>query len=193
MFKSERRRSDLNIQHRGYAGPVTTEISTDAQDDVPWLTLEQQLHWRALFETMATLPMAIDAQLKRDAGVNMYEYRVLATLSQSPGHVIGLTELAEEARGSLSRLSHALTRLERAGWVERCPSAAGGRRMEARLTEAGLAKIEEIAPGHVREVRRLLIDVLTPEQLTALGEAARAINTAVRASTPETCREDAGC
>lgn len=39
--------------------------------------------------------------------------------------------------------------------------------------------LEEAAPGHVALVRRLLIDVLTPEQLTAiadgLGEAGRRI------------------
>lgn len=165
----------------------------DATESVRWLTTEQQEQWRALFGLLSTLPSAIDAQLKRDAGVNAYEYQVLAALSQSPDHTIGLSVLAEEARGSLSRLSHALTRLEKAGWVERCPAAEpGGRRMQARLTETGLAKIEAIAPGHVREVRRLVIDVLTAEQLTALGDAARAI-AAVAGEGAETCTEGPAC
>ena len=167
--------------------------TTATETDVPWLSDHQQQQWRALFGMLATLPTAIDAQLKRDAGVNSYEYQVLAALSQSPGHTIGLSVLAEEARGSLSRLSHALTRLEKAGLVERCPAEAGGRRMRARLTESGLAKIEAIAPGHVREVRRLVIDVLSDEQLTALGEAAGAIAAAAQESTAETCTEGADC
>ncbi|WP_222593465.1 MarR family winged helix-turn-helix transcriptional regulator [Aeromicrobium flavum] len=163
-------------------------------DDVPWLSTEQQLAWRALFAMIDTLPAAIDAQLKRDAGVNRYEYQVLAVLSQSPGHTVGLSLLAEEARGSLSRLSHALTRLEKAGWVERCPATEpGGRRMRARLTESGLAKIEAIAPGHVREVRRLVVDVLTDEQLVALGEIATAVTAAAQREVAEACTEVPDC
>ncbi|MET1132671.1 MAG: MarR family transcriptional regulator [Aeromicrobium sp.] len=171
-----------------------TNDTTTTETDVPWLTDDQQQQWRALFEMLATLPTAIDAQLKREAGVNSYEYQVLASLSQSPDHTIGLSVLAEEARGSLSRLSHALTRLEKSGWVERCPaSEPGGRRMQARLTDSGLAKIEAIAPGHVREVRRLVIDVLTDDQLTALGEAARVIAAVAQEGTAETCAEGADC
>jgi DNA-binding MarR family transcriptional regulator len=98
------------------------------------------------------------------------------------------------AQGSLSRLSHAITRLERSGWVERrsCTDN-GGRRIEARLTDAGLAKLEEIAPGHVREARRLVVDVLTPEQLVALGDAARAITAATTAGATEACRQVTDC
>ena len=167
---------------------MTTDSSPDAE--IRWLTPEQQQDWRALFAMLSCLPGAIDAQLKRDAGVNTYEYQVLAALSQSPDHTIGLSDLAEEAQGSLSRLSHALTRLEKAGMVVRCPSDDGGRRMRARLTDAGLAKIVEIAPGHVREVRRLIVDALTPEQLSALGDAARAITAAVRAEPTQACALD---
>lgn len=134
----------------GRLGLVSTDTPPAVDSDVPWLSAEQQYEWRALFDLMATLPTAIDAQLKRDAGVNSYEYQVLVILSQSPDHTVGLSDLAEEACGSLSRLSHALTRLEKSGWVERCPDPKpGGRRMRARLTDTGLAKIQAIAPGHV--------------------------------------------
>lgn len=166
----------------------------EAADDVPWLTPEQQHEWRALAELMALLPTALDAQLKRDAGLNGYEFQVLAGLAEAPGRTLGLSDLADMAQGSLSRLSHAITRLERSGLVERraCTERAG-RRAEARLTEAGLAKLEDIAPGHVREARRLVVDVLTAEQLTALGDAARAINAATRAGTPDVCTELGDC
>ena len=40
------------------------------------------------------------------------------------------------------------------------------------LTDAGRRTLEEAAPGHVREVRRLVVDVLSPEQFAALGAAA---------------------
>jgi DNA-binding MarR family transcriptional regulator len=167
---------------------------TAAADDVPWLSPDQQRDWRALVELLATLPPALDAQLKRDAGVNAFEYHVLAALSDASDHTLGLSNLAALAQGSLSRLSHAITRLERSGWVERrsCTDR-GGRRAEAWLTDAGLQKLEEIAPGHVREARRLVIDVLTPEQLAALGDAAGAITAATMAVAREACREVSDC
>jgi DNA-binding MarR family transcriptional regulator len=175
---------------------VSTDTSREnpIEHDVPWLSPDQQRDWRALITLLMTLPPALDAQLKRDAGVNAFEYQVLAALSEAPGRTLVLSNLAALAQGSLSRLSHAITRLERSGWVKRrnC-TERGGRRTEARLTDAGFAKLEEIAPGHVREVHRLVFDVLTPEQLAALGDAARAITAATMAAAAEECREVSHC
>ncbi|SDE61412.1 YD repeat-containing protein [Blastococcus fimeti] len=161
--------------------------------DVAWLSAAQQQDWAALVRLVMTLPAALDAQLKRDAGVNSFEYHLLANLATAPDRTLVLSDLAEAAQGSLSRLSHAITRLERAGWVERRACNDRGRRVEARLTDAGVAKLEEMAPGHVREARRLVVDVLTPEQLAALGEAARAITAVTLAEAPEACRELGDC
>jgi hypothetical protein len=68
-----------------------------------------------------------------------------------------------------------------------------GRRREAWLTDAGVAKLEEVAAGHAREVRRLVVDALPPELLAALGEAARAITAAVLDGAPEECRTPPSC
>lgn len=47
------------------------------------------------------------------------------------------------------------------------------------MTEAGWLKIQQAAPGHVREVRRLVIDTLTPDQLRVIGEAAHQVLLAI--------------
>ena len=180
----------MNVQAGRYDRPVTADTSRDV---VPWLADDEQQDWAALIRLVMTLPAALDAQLKRDAGVNSFEYHLLARLSMTPGRALVLSELAEQAQGSLSRLSHAITRLERAGWVERRACNDRGRRVEARLTDAGMAKLEAIAPGHVREARRLVVDVLTREQLAALGDAARAITDVVLAGAPEACEELGDC
>ncbi|WP_241236992.1 MarR family winged helix-turn-helix transcriptional regulator [Georgenia faecalis] len=160
----------------------------------PWLTPGQQRDWRSLLGLLMTLPAALDAQLKRDAGVNVFEYSVLAALSEAPDRALALSDLAALAQGSLSRLSHAVTRLERSGWVERCPAVdQAGRRTQARLTDGGMVKVKEIAPGHVREVRRLVVDSLTPEQLVALGEAARTIAAVTTAGASDACRRVGDC
>ncbi|MBR7743838.1 MarR family transcriptional regulator [Phycicoccus sp. BSK3Z-2] len=152
------------------------------EDAVPWLDDDELADWRALMALVAALPSALDAQLKRDAGINGFEYHVLAALSEAPDRTLRLSDLAELSRGSLSRLSHAVTRLERSGWItrSRC-SGDGPARVEARLTDAGWDKIRATAPGHVREARRLVVDVLAPAELRSLGAAARRVATAAGA------------
>ncbi len=172
---------------------MSADTTRAADRDVPWLSPDQQQDWAAVMALVMTVPPALDAQLKRDAGLNSFEYHVLARLSMARDRTLVLSELADQAQGSLSRLSHALTRLERAGWVQRRASPDGGRRVEARLTDAGFTKLEAAAPGHVREVRRLVVDVLTPAQFAALGEAARAISAVTLADDPEACQELGSC
>jgi DNA-binding MarR family transcriptional regulator len=129
-----------------------------------------------------TLPAVLDAQLRRDTGLNLFEYHVLAELAEGQGRTRVMSDLATVTRGSLSRLSHAVSRLEAAGWVERRACGGAGRRTEARLTTAGWEKLQESAPGHVREARRLVVDALSEEQLRHLGDAARRI---VAVAAPE--------
>ncbi len=148
----------------------------------PWLSPEQLEEWVALMALLMTLPANLDAQLRRETGLNLFEYHVLVELAEADDGMRVMSELATHARGSLSRLSHAVSRLEAAGWVQRRACGGAGRRTEAHLTPAGRRKLEESAPAHVREVRRLVIDALTPEQLEGLGTAARRI---VAVSDPE--------
>jgi DNA-binding MarR family transcriptional regulator len=131
---------------------------------------------------LMTVPTSLDAQLKQDAGLNLFEYHILVELSGAPERSRVLSELAAQTRGSLSRLSHAVSRLEAAGWVERRSCGGAGRRTEAILTAAGWRKLQQASPGHVREARRLVIDALTAEQLKDLGAAARCI---VAVANPE--------
>ncbi|MFI5495020.1 MarR family winged helix-turn-helix transcriptional regulator [Actinoplanes sp. NPDC051859] len=133
-------------------------------DDTAWLDKEELSTWMRLIAVLTTVPSAIDAQLRRDASINFFEYSILVSLERSPGHAQQLCSLAQFSFGSASRISHAVSRLEKQGWVERRTHAGDVRAVEAVLTEAGLAKLRTAAPDHVREARRLVIDVLTPEQ-----------------------------
>jgi hypothetical protein len=76
-------------------------------------------------------------------------------------------------------LSHAVSRLESAGWLQRLSRRGAGRRTEVQLTDAGVAKLEQSAPGHVGEARRLVVETLTDAELACLGHAARRIVTAI--------------
>jgi DNA-binding MarR family transcriptional regulator len=125
------------------------------------------------------LPSALDAQLQRDAGISHFEYQVLAALSEAPGRALRMSTLAMLAEGSLARLSQAVGRLERRGWVRRRPDPDDGRYTLAILTELGWDVVVATAPGHVEEVRRLVFDPLTKAQVRQLGEIGRRIMRAV--------------
>ncbi|MFI2295594.1 MarR family winged helix-turn-helix transcriptional regulator [Isoptericola sp. NPDC019571] len=144
-----------------------------APTDAPvWLDDDQQRSWSSVAALLMTLPATLDAQLRADSGLNLFEYHVLVALGEAPGRTLGMSDLAALSRGSLSRLSHAVGRLERSSLVERSACSDGRRRMEARLTDVGWDKLVAAAPGHVREVRRLVVDALDDDQLAALGVAA---------------------
>lgn len=150
-------------------------MTTDEAVEPPWLDAAQLDEWVALVAMVSTLPAALDAQLKRDAGLNLFEYHVLVQLGEAPDGQVPMSDLAIMSQGSPSRLTHAVSRLERAGYVTKAACRSAGRRTATLLTDAGRRKLEETAPGHVREARRLVIDALTPEQLAGLGDACRAI------------------
>ena len=139
--------------------------------DTPWLSNEELDTWVSLTSLLVALPQAIDRQLKRDSGLNFFEYSIMSGLSREKGRAMQLSTLAHLAAGSLSRISHAVSRLEQQGWVQRRACSGEARAVEAVLTDAGLAKLVDAAPAHVREARRLVIDVLNPaerEQLTTI-------------------------
>jgi DNA-binding MarR family transcriptional regulator len=148
-----------------------------------WLTAEEQAAWRSVVALLIRLPAAIEAELQRDAGISQFEYLVLSGLSEAPDRTLRMSDLAAMASGSLSRLSHVVSRLEARGWVRREACPGDGRFINAVLTDDGWAKVVATAPGHVAAVRRLLIDVLTPEQLRELGAISDEVLTGLVQST----------
>ncbi|MFI6426263.1 MarR family winged helix-turn-helix transcriptional regulator [Promicromonospora sp. NPDC050880] len=144
-------------------------------NEVQWLSPDENDAWMSLCWLMTKLPGAIDAQLQRDSGITFFEYVVLASLSMSPGRRMTMTALAEFANGSLSRLSNVAKRLEQRGLLVREPAPENGRITEAMLTEAGMAVVEQAAPGHVENVRRCVFDALGADQVTQLRDIGRQV------------------
>ncbi|WP_052849892.1 MarR family winged helix-turn-helix transcriptional regulator [Streptomyces avicenniae] len=147
--------------------------------DIRWLDDDERSAWLALVSTVVRLPAALDAQLRRDAGISHFEYQVMAGLSTAPGRTQRMSDLARCSDGSLSRLSHTVRRLEERGWVRRRADPDDGRCTLAVLTDDGWEKVAATAPGHVAEVRRLVLDPLTTAQLGQLREIGRRVNEAI--------------
>ncbi|MFF5921737.1 MarR family winged helix-turn-helix transcriptional regulator [Streptomyces flavochromogenes] len=138
-----------------------------------WLTDEEQHVWRAYLHATTLLEDHLDRQLQRDAGMPHIYYGLLVQLSQAPRRRLRMTELAKSAKITRSRLSHAIARLEKNGWVRRenCPSDKRGQ--FARLTDEGVEVLRQNAPGHVAAVRQALFDRLSPDQVKQLGAIMR--------------------
>ena len=134
-----------------------------------WLSAAELESWLSVVRLMTWLPWSIDQQLRRDSDLAIVEYQVLAMLSGSPERTMRMSSLAEVTNASPSRLSHLVKRLEGRGLVRREPDPADGRFTNAILTDAGFQTLADAAPGHVAQVRSLVIDVLSPEQLRRLG------------------------
>lgn len=135
-----------------------------------WLDEEEQRTWRSFLTASRLLWDRIERQLQQEAGLPHAYYEILVRLSEAPGNTLRMSMLASTSLSSRSRISHAVARLEEAGWVRRLPCPSDRRGQNAELTEAGLERLRLAAPGHVEEVRSLLFDALTPEQLASLRE-----------------------
>jgi DNA-binding MarR family transcriptional regulator len=158
------------------------------REQTRWLTAEEQLTWRAFLTACQRLFGAVDGQLARDSDIPHGYYEILVRLSEAPGHALRMTQLAEASTSSKSRLSHAVARLEARGWVRRTDCATDRRGQVCLLTDEGMAALEAAAPGHVEQVRRSLIDRLTPDQVQQL----RAISEAIMAGA-DGSHEPGGC
>jgi DNA-binding MarR family transcriptional regulator len=154
---------------------ATTIPDEDVTVDTPWLDPPQLRAWIRLRAVLALLPAVLDAQLRHDADLTEFEYYVMATLSETPGRTLRMTELSWQTNATLPRLSHVVTRLQGRGLVERLSCPENRRATNVRLTDDGWEKVRRTAPGHVATVHHHVIDALTGEQVEQLAAISDAI------------------
>ncbi|HEV7472011.1 MAG: MarR family transcriptional regulator [Pseudonocardia sp.] len=140
-----------------------------------WLDDAEQRTWRGFLTANRLLFERVERQLQNEARMPHAYFEILVRLSEAPDRTLRMSRLAETSLSSRSRLSHAVARLEQAGWVRRIACPTDRRGSFAELTDAGMAALEEAAPGHVETVRSLLFDALTPEQQASLREISEAV------------------
>jgi DNA-binding MarR family transcriptional regulator len=135
-----------------------------------WLDPEERRTWLSYVYTTRLFFEQLERDLQRDANLPFAYYEIFVILSESPARSMRMSELAEASGSSRSRLSHAIARLESAGWVRRESCEADRRGSFAVLTDEGFAVLQAAAPDHVESVRAHLFDQLSPEQLAALRD-----------------------
>jgi DNA-binding MarR family transcriptional regulator len=134
-----------------------------------WLNETERRAWLSLM-TLVIVGLPDIERTFRTHGLVHVEYGLLAALSEQP-EGLRLRDLARAMNVSPSRLSHRMRKLIERGYVQVCGSHQDGRVSIAVITDAGRRLIEEVAPRHVADVRRLIFDHLDEAQTAALADA----------------------
>jgi DNA-binding MarR family transcriptional regulator len=154
-------------------------------EPVRWLSTEEQQAWRAFVRGSALLLERLEAELMEAHGLTLADYEILVWLSEAPRGGLRMSELADRALVSRSRLTYRLDRLVAEGLVERRPCPSDRRGSLAVLTPTGRRRLERAAPTHVDGVVAYLIDHCSSRDLAAIGRVFSLVAEALDAPDPE--------
>ncbi|MEE6259361.1 MarR family winged helix-turn-helix transcriptional regulator [Plantactinospora sonchi] len=135
-------------------------------------TAEQLRIWRDFIETTEALRSRLASRLQTESALSPGDYAVLLALSEAQDRRMRSSALATQIGWERSRLSHHLGRMERRGLIRREECVTDTRGAEVLLTPAGDEAFRRSTVPHLRAIRELFVDALTPEQLRAAGEIA---------------------
>jgi len=155
-------------------------MASQSSDKSPkWLNPREMKAWRSYIIASRRLLEALDADLDGH-DLSMADYEVLAQLSDATDRRMRMTELAEIAMLSKSRLSHRMKVMEKAGWVRREVCTEDKRGSFAVMTEKGWRAIVKAAPDHVASVRNRFVDNLNVKDQEELAKIFDRLSTKLR-------------
>jgi DNA-binding MarR family transcriptional regulator len=126
--------------------------------------------WRSLLLAHATLMRRLEIDLEQGTGLALADFDVLAQLASAGGE-LRMTELAARALISRSGMTRRVARLVDEGLVRRANADADARGVVVALTDAGIARLTETAPVHLRGVSELFASELDDRELASLKKA----------------------
>ncbi|WP_446217637.1 MarR family winged helix-turn-helix transcriptional regulator [Micromonospora sp. IBHARD004] len=130
------------------------------------------------YEVHAGLTTRFAAQFE-EHGLSPVEFEVLTRLARSPGNQLRMTDLAAQTSLSTSGVTRVVDRMERDGLLCRSACPSDRRSSYAVVTGAGLARLDETLPGHLRIIEEWFTGQLEPDALAALLDSLRRIRDAV--------------
>jgi hypothetical protein len=157
-----------------FAMATRNQQQSVAVDEVNWLDEEEMVVWRAMVDVNASIQAAVEEDLTSH-GLTAGDYGVLARLSDAPDRRLRMCDLASALHLSPSGLTRRVDGLVKQGLVSREPSENDRRVMLAVLSDEGIVRLRNAAPGHVGTVRRQFIDHLSRTQLRNLANALTAV------------------
>lgn len=149
-------------------------------------TREELRIWREFLESTTALRTVLATRLQRDTGLSMGDYAVLLALSEAPQHRLRASELAARIDWERSRLSHHLGRMERRGLIRREECATDSRGAHIVMAPDGSKAFHSATVPHLRTIRELFVDALTPDQLAAVDDITAALRRHLDLPEPST-------
>src|SRR4051812_34863093 len=126
--------------------------------------------WRSLLRAHATLMRQLETELETQTSLALADFDVLAQLALAGGE-LRMTELANRALISRSGMTRRVARLVGEGLVRRADATADGRGVVVALTDAGVARLAETVPTHVRGFAEYFVSRLDGQELAVLERA----------------------
>jgi DNA-binding MarR family transcriptional regulator len=126
--------------------------------------------WRALLRARATLLRQLATDLEKKTGMTLGDFDVLGQLAEAGGS-LRMTELADRTLSSRSGMTRRIDRMVDEGLVHRAGADRDARGVVVALTDAGLSRLTETAPVHLRGVSELFVERLDDHELAALESA----------------------
>jgi DNA-binding MarR family transcriptional regulator len=126
--------------------------------------------WRALLKARATLLRRLGTDLERQTGMTLGDFDVLGQLAEAGGE-LRMTELADRTLSSRSSMTRRIDRMVGEGLVGRTSADGDARGVVVALTDAGVRRLTETVPVHLRGVAELFVARLDDEELAALESA----------------------
>src|SRR5689334_23769727 len=138
-------------------------------DETRWLDADQQASWRAFIVGSTLLMDTLDRELRQAHDISLAEYEILVRLSESPDRTLRMAQIAESMQHSRSRVTHTVSRMEKAGLIRREAATDDKRGVDAVMTEAGWKLLQKAAHTHVTGVRAHFVDVADQTDFAAMG------------------------
>ncbi|MDQ7909983.1 MarR family transcriptional regulator [Phytohabitans sp. ZYX-F-186] len=136
-----------------------------------------------LMEAVSLLQHQVEQQLRAEGDLSSVQFQILTSLAAANGRLT-MTQLADGVVYSRSGLTYQAGLLERAGLITRGPNPEDERATLVTISEKGLALVNRILPGHIKVVRRLLLEPMSDDDLHHLGDIMTRVRDHMRAQPP---------
>lgn len=125
--------------------------------------------WRLFLRAHNQVMRRLEADLLAAHDLPLPWYDVLLQLAEAPERRLRMTELAARVLLSRSGLTRLVDRLEREGLVARAACATDARVTHAVLTQAGLQRLRQASPTHLRSIAEHVTGRLSADEMQQLA------------------------
>lgn len=140
--------------------------------------------WIAFLRAHAGVTRRLEAELHAERDLGLAEYDALVQLAIADGRRLRMSELAKRVLLSRSGVSRLVDRLEATGLVARAACLEDARVSWATLTPAGLARLEDASPVHLRGVETHFLARIPEADRDALVRALETVVAGLRERAP---------